>query len=252
MRVAIFSDIHGNIIALDAVLEDIENSGSFDEHWILGDLIALGPCPVEVLERISTLPNTRIIRGNTDRYVFAVDRPPPSIQEAAKDPSKLTALVECAATFSWTQGAITNAGWLNWLSALPLEIEVNLPDGTQVLAVHSAPGRDDGLGIKAGLSKEELALVLGDCDADLIIGGHHHCTLDVRVNGRRAINVGSVSNPKPPDLRASYVILESDESGYQIHFRRVEYDRAAVIDQLIQIRHPASEWIIRHFRERNT
>ena len=73
-------------------------------------------------------------------------------------------------------------------------------------------------------------------------------SLDVKVNGRRAINVGSVSNPKPPDLRASYVILESDESGYQIHFRRVDYDRAAVIDQLIQIRHPASEWIIRHFR----
>ena len=53
MRVAIFSDIHGNIITLDAVLKDIANSGSFDEYWILGDLVALGPCPVEVLERVN-------------------------------------------------------------------------------------------------------------------------------------------------------------------------------------------------------
>ena len=133
MRVAIFSDIHGNIIALDAVLEDIANSGSFDEHWVLGDLVALGPSPVEVLERLSALPNTKFIRGNTDRYVFAGDRPPPSMEEAAADPSELIALVECAATFSWTQGAVTNAGWLEWLSELPLEIEATLADGTRVL-----------------------------------------------------------------------------------------------------------------------
>ena len=49
---------------------------------------------------------------------------------------------------------------------------MTLPDGTQVLAVHAAPGRDTGLGIKVGLTEDELALVLGDCNADLIFGGH--------------------------------------------------------------------------------
>lgn len=74
MRVAIFSDIHGNIIGLDAVLKDIANSGSFDEYWILGDLVALGPCPVEVLERISTLPNTRIIPQSSPSTLGSKDR----------------------------------------------------------------------------------------------------------------------------------------------------------------------------------
>ena len=110
MRIAIFSDIHGNSIALDAVLEDMGKSGSFDEHWVLGDLVALGPDPVEVLERLSALPDTKFIRGNTDRYVFAGDRPPPTIQKAQEDSTKLTALVQCAGTFAWTQGVVTNGG----------------------------------------------------------------------------------------------------------------------------------------------
>ena len=252
MRIAIFSDIHGNSIALDAVLRELKKLGSFDEYWILGDLVALGPKPIEVLERLSDLPNAKFVRGNTDRYVFAGDRPPPSLQEAAADASKLTALVECAATFSWTLGAITQAGWLSWLSELPLEIQVTLPDGTRVLGVHSAPGHDDGFGIKIGLSENELALVLGDCEADLIIGGHHHRMLDMTVNGRRAINVGSVSNPQPPDLRASYVVLEADQAGYQVEFKRVDYDREGVIDQVTQQRHPAGNWIIKHFRRQHT
>ena len=252
MRIAIFSDIHGNSSALDAVLEDMGKSGSFDEHWVLGDLVALGPDPVEVLERLSALPDTRFIRGNTDCYVFAGDRPPPSMEEAAEDSTKLTALVGCAATFAWTQGVVTNAGWLEWLSELPLEIETTLPDETRVLAVHSAPGRDDGLGIKIGLTEDELAFVLGDCDADLIIGGHHHRTLDMTVDGRRAINVGSVSNPHPPDLRATYVVLDADQSEHQIEFRRVDYDREAVVQRLIELRHPGADWIIKHFQGQHT
>ena len=69
MRIAIMSDIHGVITALDAVLADIDQQGGVDEYWLLGDLVEAGPAPVTVLERIVTLPNAHIIRGNTDRYV---------------------------------------------------------------------------------------------------------------------------------------------------------------------------------------
>jgi hypothetical protein len=53
-------------------------------------------------------------------------------------------LVEVAHGFAWTQGVITAAGWLNWLTALPLELRLELRDGTRLLAVHVAPGQDDG------------------------------------------------------------------------------------------------------------
>jgi predicted phosphodiesterase len=248
LKLAIFSDIHGNTVALDAVLKDIKDRGPIDEYWILGDLVALGPDPVGVLERVTELPNVRIIRGNTDRYVFAGDRPPPSMEEAARDATKLTALVECAGTFAWTQGAVTSAGWLEWLAKLPLEVETVLPNGTRVLGVHAAPGRDDGLGIKLGMSEEEIGFVLTGCTADLVAGGHHHRTLDVSVNGLRAINVGSVSNPMSPDLRASYVVIESDSDSHSIEFGHADYDRDAVIAQLDQANHPGRERIINHFR----
>ena len=248
MKLAVFSDIHGNTVALDAVLEDINGLGRFDEYWILGDLVALGPDPVGVLERVTELPNERIIRGNTDRYVFSGDRPPPTMEEAAQDSSKLNALVDCAGTFAWTQGAVTSAGWLDWLTKLPLQIETQLPDETTVLGVHAAPGRDDGLGIKVGMSEDEIAFVLAGCKADVVLGGHHHRTLDVSVTGMRAINVGAVSNPMTPDLRASYVVIQSDPAMHTIEFKQVDYDQEAVVDQLHQVNHPARDWIIGHFR----
>jgi predicted phosphodiesterase len=83
--------------------------------------------------------------------------------------------------------------------------------------------------------------------ADLVCVGHTHRPLDRTVNGVRAINVGSVSNPLVDDRRASYVILDATESGYTIEHRRVAYDYAAVIEAVTRSHHPAGEYIIRHF-----
>lgn len=243
MRIAIMSDIHGVVVALDAVLKDINRQGGVDEYWLLGDLVEAGPNPVAVLERIVELPNAHCIRGNTDRYV-AIGGPERFFE--AGDPPAIS--VEAAGAIAWTQGAVTQAGWLEWLSDLPLEIATTLPDGTKVLAVHAAPGRDTGLGIKVGLTEAELAVVLGDCDADLIFGGHHHRPVDVMVAGKRVVNVGSVSIPFPPDLRASYVLLEADHSGYQIEHCRIDYDREAVIAEIERLRLPGARYSIAHLR----
>jgi predicted phosphodiesterase len=146
MRIALLADIHGNELALNAVLRDIEARSGVNAYWILGDLVALGPQPVRVLEILSELPNTRFIRGNTDRYVVSGDRPSPSIEDAKSNSELMGALVEVANTFAWTQGMITAAGWLPWLQELPIELRIELPNGTRFLGVHASPGRDDGPG----------------------------------------------------------------------------------------------------------
>src|SRR4051812_38545103 len=110
MKIALLSDIHGNAIALDAVLADIHARGGVEQYWVLGDLVALGPDPVAVLNRVTALPNVHFVRGNTDRYVVSADRPPPSLADVTADPSLLPIVVEIAGTFAWTQGAITAAG----------------------------------------------------------------------------------------------------------------------------------------------
>jgi len=248
MRLALLSDIHGNSVALDAVLADVEMSGGADAYWVLGDLAAIGHDPVGVVERLVALPNVRFVRGNADRYVATGERPPPTTEEVRRDPSLLEQFFEVAGTFAWTQGALAAGGWFGWLAELPLEQRLTLPDGTRLLGVHAAPGRDDGPGIHRGLSDAELAAILEPSDADLVFVGHTHVALDRVVGGVRVINLGSVSNPATADLRASYAILQATASGYRVEMHRVDYDREAVITAVEQLRHPGGRFISRQMR----
>jgi predicted phosphodiesterase len=250
MKIALLSDIHGNSVALDAVLADIKAQGGVDAHWILGDLVAIGHDPVGVLERLTQLPKTRFVRGNTDRYVFAGYRPFPSLAEAEVDPKLLPSLVEVAGSIAWTQGALTANGWNEWLAQLPIEIEEVLPDGTRVLGVHASPGRDEGDGIAPRMSDEEIEVSLLGCSAGLICVGHTHYAVNRRLGRWHVVNPGCLSNPQIDESYkgASYVMLEADETGYQVEHRQVDYDRAAVIEALERQRHPGGAYIIRHLR----
>jgi len=245
MRIALLSDIHGNPIALDAVLKDVQAQGGVDTYWVLGDLAAIGHDPVGTLERLAGLPNVRFTRGNTDRYVVTGERPNPTFAAVESDPRLLLPFVEIAQSFAWTQGAITVTGWLPWLAALPLEQRAVLPDGTRLLGVHGAPGSDE-FGVNPGLSQAELKSLFAGCAADLVCVGHTHWPLDVRVGSVHVVNLGSVSNPLPPDLRASYVMLEANDTGYRLQHRQVDYDHQAVIAAVQQVQHPGTDHITRH------
>jgi len=247
MRLALLSDVHGNPIALEAVLGDIEARGGVDGYWVLGDLAAIGYDPVSVLERLVALPNARFVRGNTDRYLVTGERPAPTLEAAQADPLLISKLAEVAAGFAWTQGYLAATGWLDWLAGLPLEQRTRLPDGTRLLGVHATPGSDDGLGINPRLSDKELQALLADCAADLVCVGHTHWPLDRQVADVRAVNLGSVSNPIVPELHASYVLLEANSAGYELEHQQVAYDRSAVIEALRRSRHPAGEFIVQHF-----
>lgn len=243
MRLAFLADIHGNSIALDAVLADIQAAGGVDGYWILGDMAAIGHDPVGVMERLAELPFARYIRGNADRYVFKGDRPFPNAEDVRRNPDLIPLLAEVSGSFGWTQGALAAGGWLDWLAKLPLERRLTLPDGKRLLAVHAAPGTDDGEGIHLASTDEEIAAVVQNCGADIITVGHTHCVFDRSVNDVRVINPGSVSNGFLPDLRASYAILDCTEKGVQVEFRRADYDRQAVINALETLRYPGAPYI---------
>jgi len=247
-RIAILSDIHGNTIALDATLADIRAFGGVDGYWLLGDYAAIGYDPVGVLERLSELPNTWFIRGNTDRYLVEAQQPWPSLEDAVADPKLVSTHVHVARSFAWTTGAVATAGWLPWLAKLPLEMKVVLPDGSSVLAVHASPGDDDGFGIHPGLSDEELEALISGVDADLILIGHTHAQFDRTIGGVRLVNPGSVSNPYPPDLGACYALLDAKEGGYSLSFHQAEYDREAVVRATREVNHPAANFIASFMR----
>jgi putative phosphoesterase len=251
MRIALLADIHGNSIALDAVLADVAGQGGVDAFWVLGDLAALGPDPVGAVERVADLPNARFVRGNTDRFLTSGSQLGLTPEQVAADPSLLHRTLEVTRSFAWTQGMVTAAGWLDWLAELPLEQRLTLPDGTRLLGVHAAPGHDDGDGVHPLLTNAELRKVVAGCEADLVCVGHTHTPLDVTADGVRVVNPGSVSNPFPPDLRANYALLEAHEMGVELRRRRVDYDREAVIAQLEAVQHPAPDYLVRFMRGEN-
>lgn len=248
MRIALLSDIHGNNVALDAVLKDIQTNGGVDTYWVLGDLVAIGPAPVKVLERLSQLPNARFVRGNTDRYVCTGDRPPPTLEQVSANIDLLPQRIELEGDFAWTQGAVTIAGWLEWLKNLPLDFEEILPDGTRVLCVHASPNLDDGEGIRLNTPASRIEELVASCDADMICVGHTHLPFNMRSNGKYIINPGCVSNSIDGDVRASYALIDANEHGLWVEHYRVEYDYLSVIDTLRRIQHPAAEFITRRLR----
>ena len=248
MNIALLSDIHGNSVALDAVLTDIQARGGVDSYCVLGDLVALGHDPVGVLERLVALPEVRYVRGNTDRYVVVGDRPPPTFADVAADPRRIATLVEIAGTFAWTQGALSVTGWLDWLQRLPLELHITLPDGTDLLGVHASPGHDDGPGIAPAMHDDEILAALHGCTADLVCVGHTHRPMNRQIGAWHVVNLGSLSNPPTVERRASYVLLQATTAGYRLEHCLVEYDRQAVVEALERMRHPGSAFIIRHLQ----
>jgi hypothetical protein len=76
--------------------------------------------------------------------------------------------------------------------------------------------------------------------------------MDRTVEGVRVLNVGSVSNPWAPDLRACWTLLEADQRGYRIEQRRVAYDLDAVLDALRRAGHPTADALAQHFRGERT
>ncbi|MCP4359200.1 MAG: metallophosphoesterase family protein [Chloroflexi bacterium] len=244
MKLAILSDIHGNSLALDAVLADIQAQGGVDNVWLLGDYVAIGPDPVGVLERLSQLPpQTVFIRGNTDRYISNGDRPGPTLAEIEADTTLLERFKMMNEGFAWTQGMVTAAGWFDWLAALPLEQRLTLPDGRQALAVHASPGTDESWGLSPKSTDEQLRKLFGKCDADLVFVGHTHYAVERHVDGRHLVNPGSLSNPNTADKRANYILLHADPNGYTITYRQAAYDWQALLRQAEQIHYPSAPFL---------
>ncbi len=247
MKLALLADVHGNLQALDAVLNDLQARGGADETWLLGDVAALGPDPVGVLDRLTEIDNLRVIRGNTDRYLVTGERPYPSLDDARADPSLLPRLVQVAESFAWTKGMVTQGGWLEWLAALPLELRLTLPDGTRILGVHASPGEDDGEGIRETQSAIELQELLAGCDADLVLVGHTHrpfeATVETEAGPVRAVNFGPVSMHQTEEKRAIYTLIDADPTGYRLERHFVPYDRQKTIAELERFQHPGASFI---------
>jgi predicted phosphodiesterase len=243
MRIALLADVHGNLPALEAVLSHLEAEGGTEEIWVLGDLVVFCPYPAQVLERLTALPNTRFLQGNTDRYLVTGRRPP---QIAIRDESqweKLPALLEERdANFRWTVEQLSY-DWYSFLRELPFEQRVDIPGYGSVLAVHASPLGDE-VGIWEDSADEELGEMLSGIDARLLLCGHTHHQLGRWMDDEIwVVNGGSVGLPLDGDQRAAYAILDFESGDCWAFFHRVDYDVDGVIARLEEVGHPARGWV---------
>jgi len=238
MRIAVLSDIHGNLAALDAVLRDARDE-AVSAYWVLGDLVAYGPRPAEVVERVRALPSLKCVRGNTDRYVMtgSVAGMIPPVEEGPL-------VTEIRESLSWTRRRVCDAGHEAWLATRPVEERGRLPDGTRVLLVHASPGRDDGPGVRPGIGEDELTDLGFAADvADMVLVGHTHLALDRRFGAIRVVNPGPVSLPPSRDGVARWALLTADDGGVEVTLRGSTYDVTGVVSDLDDRGHPSAGWI---------
>jgi predicted phosphodiesterase len=243
MRLGVVADIHGNELALRAVLQDAQQL-AVDRWWALGDLVLFGPRPAEVLDVLSGLPGISMLRGNTDRYVLTGEQPSPhaTVADAAKSLDLVQRYAAMAAGIGWTRGVLDQAGVLGAIATLPTQLRIQLPSGPTVLGVHASPEADDGPGIDPAIPDERLRSLLADCAADIVIGGHTHQVADRFVGQIRALNPGSAGLPRLPGI-ANWLLLEDDGDGVVVTQRAVPFDATAVVDDLRSRRHPNAEFV---------
>ncbi len=222
MRIAIFSDIHGNLPALEAVLADIAADVP-DAVYCLGDLVGYGASPNEVTARIQAAGIPTIMGNYDDGVGFDREECGCAYRDADEKARGDRSLM-------WTRAQSTPAT-KTFLRSLRLELRVET-GGPRLLLVHGSPRKMNEYLFEDRpiASFQRLA---ADADADVILFGHTHKPYVKQVNGVTFVNVGSVGKPKDGDWRACYAVLQTAPS-LTVTFRRLTYDVASAAGAIRQ------------------
>jgi predicted phosphodiesterase len=240
MRIALISDIHGNLVALDAVLADIKREGA-DQIVCLGDVALLGPQPREVIARLRELGCPGIM-GNHDHELLNMD-------ELHDDPDAMPWLVDAA---DWCFSQLSQND-LAFLGSFVPHLEISLDDTTNMLCFHGTPDSPNGV-ILATTPSDELDSIFEGYSATVMVGGHMHIQMLRQHKGTPVVNVGSVGMPleeMPFEETivylpwAEYAIISWANEVLNVDLRRVSVDFDAMIQAGKDCEYPwmANEWV---------
>jgi putative phosphoesterase len=190
MGIATLYDVHGNLRALEAVLQEIPDDATI---VVGGDVVAGGPKPAETLERLRSLGDrVHWLRGNVDRELMPGEPglAPPEMLDA-------------------TRAALTDEQ-IAFLHGLPPTVQIG-----RTLYCHATPLNDLDI-FTERTPEERIAPLFADVDADVIVCGHTHMQFDRTIAGKRVINSGSVGSPYEDEPGAYWTL--------DLEHRRTEYD----------------------------
>ncbi|MGL4739183.1 MAG: metallophosphoesterase family protein [Sarcina sp.] len=214
MRLAIISDIHGNLYSLLRVLEDIDSQG-VDTIICLGDLVGYGPHPNEVIALIRK-KHIISLKGNYDASV--VDNAFTFIRSTSINDFSLP----------WTVEEL-RASNIYYLDNLPNELIMNVC-GKKIRFVHGSPRR---INEYMHENSEELETILNNIDEDILVCAHTHIPYFKQIGEKYILNDGSVGKPKNGTPNATYMILDIfNEATPKAQLRTVEYDYQKIMKDM--------------------
>ena len=237
MRIALITDIHGNRVALEAVLADLRAQAP-DRVVCLGDVAALGPEPGATIEILRDL-KCPVVMGNTDDALLD---PTDTVPEDADD--RLRKIVDI---HRWSSAQLSDSE-RDFVRSFVPTFELPLEGARKLLCCHGSPGSYDDL-IVSSTPEEEVQSMLADFEADLFAGGHTHLAMLRRMQSTTFVNPGSVGIPYTGPMRTSkmtsrgeYVIVTVADDGFAFDFRSVPFDMAAVHEAARRADIPHLEW----------
>lgn len=204
MRVAILSDIHGNVVALEQVLRHLRREAAPDEVVVAGDLVAFGPRPAETMDLLRELRGAHFVMGNTDEYVVN----------------------EHDESSQFTRSKLREED-VRWLTELPFAHIIEAAPGSELLVVHANP-KNMYDAIKPDHNPAVVRPLLQDVPQRTIAFGHYHVPFVREIDGYTLVDVASVGMPRDGVLRATYAIFTFDGQEWQIAHHRIVFDAAAV------------------------
>jgi predicted phosphodiesterase len=245
LRIALFSDVHGNAVALRAFLEDLDRE-SVDHMVCLGDHAQGGAQPAKCLELLQEL-GCPAVMGNSDHFLLTLD-------PGDEAPSE-----QQIETARWSQGKLSEE-LLEFHRSFEPTVELDLGGGRTLMAFHGSPrSRDEIIG--PWIEEEPFRAALAGSDATVLAGGHTHLQWTRRCGPAYYVNPGSVGfaydhrqdiESFQADPYAEYAVVSVDEPGMGVEFRRVPFDAAAVIEAIDASDMPHPEQAARFWRQAGT
>jgi predicted phosphodiesterase len=233
MKIALISDIHANLPALESALEIAGEMGA-ERLVVAGDVVGDGPHPVQVISRLRDAA-AECVRGNVDRRVLRM------ALGHKKLTGKLNARKSPQSNRAWTALQLRNSEQdLEWLSARPPELRTRAA-GHELLVVHGSPLGDTDY-IYPSITPDGLASKLRTLEGarpEILVCGHSHVPFSRDVDGVLVINCGSAGRSADGDPRGSLVLLELEAGApARVQMLRFAYDMERLLTDLEELEVP--------------
>jgi len=227
MKIAVISDIHGNKLAFDAVLDDIKKNDC-DKIFCLGDIAMAGYDPNYTISKCIELQNTmgrnfEIIQGNTDKLIATYTTSSFDVVKKKSSPMAYALINDMS---------IIKKEYVSFLKKLPENKMVSVDyrkRSLKIQLVHGSPRKQDE-NIYPYLEEHQVQEMVSRTFADIIFCGHTHIPCGFVLNsGVHVVNVGSVGRSMIPDKTPVYAILHINDNGsFEIEHKFVDYDNKKV------------------------